>query len=268
MTFEVFREKELEGWDSRATGYATATARATTQAIPALLAGVRCRVGQKMLDLCTGPGFAAGAASAIGADVEGLDFAPAMVAEAARRFPHLTFREGDALELPYDDATADAVICNFGVFHFTDPALAFAEAARVLRSGGRYAFSQWHSPAPGSVFGIIFGAIKKHADMSAVPPAPDAFAYSSPQVARAALEDAGFGEIEVQEVPSVYFGNTDDFWDEFLRLSVRTPIVLDVQTEAARGAIKKDVIDAVRAFDKNGTFEIPMPSMVYSATKP
>ena len=267
MSFETFREKELDGWNARATGYATATARATTQAIPALLAGVRCRVDQKVLDLCTGPGFAAGAASAIGADAEGLDFAPSMVAEAARRFPHLAFREGDAMDLPDADGSFDAVICNFGVFHFTDPTVAFAEAARVLRSGGRYAFSQWQAPAPGTVFGIIFGAIKAHADMSAVPPAPDAFAYSSPPVARTALEDAGFGEVDIIEVPSVYFGDTATFWDDFMRLSVRTPIVMETQTEDVRAAIRSEVESAVAAFDQNGRFEIPMPSMVYCAVK-
>jgi ubiquinone/menaquinone biosynthesis C-methylase UbiE len=267
MSFDTFRQKELEGWDSRAEGYATATARATTQAIPALLAGARCRVGLKILDLCTGPGFAAGAASAIGADVEGLDFAPAMVVEAARRFPRIPFREGDALDLPDSDASFDAVICNSGVFHFTDPTLAFAEAARVLRSGGRFAFSQWHTPAPGTVFGIIFGAIKAHADMAVVPPAPDAFAYSAPRVTAAALEDAGFGQIEIIEVPSVYFGETATFWEDFLRLSVRTPIVLESQTPEVRAAIRTDVLKAVSEFDRDGQFEIPMPSMVYASQK-
>ena len=129
----------------------------------------------------------------------------------------------------------------------------------------RLAFSQWHAPVPGTVFGIVFGAIKAHADMSGVLPAPDAFVYSAPQVATAALEDAGFGEIEIAEVPSVHFGNTATFWDEFLVFSVRTPIVLDAQTEAVRAAIRSRVEQAVAAFDDGGRFAIPMPSMVYSA---
>ena len=99
MTFEQFRAQELDGWDRRAEGYEGLTARVTTQAIPALLAAVRTRVGLKVLDICTGPGFAAGAADAIGAAAEGIDFAPGMVETARRRFPRLTFNEGDALEV-------------------------------------------------------------------------------------------------------------------------------------------------------------------------
>lgn len=267
MDFDDFREKELAGWDSRAGVFASLTARATTQAIPALLAGARTRVGLKMIDLCTGPGFAAGAASAIGADVEGLDFAPAMVIEASRRFPYIRFLEGDALALEDDDESFDAVICNFGVFHFTDPTLAFREAARVTRPGGRYAFSQWARPAPGTLFGMVFGTLKAHADLSLAPPAPDAFACSDPDHARAALEDAGFSDIEVTEVPSVYFGAAETFWEEFQGFSVRTPIVLEPQTEEVKQAIAEEISAKVAEHAMGGRVEISMPSMVYSALK-
>ena len=60
MAFEEFRTQELEGWDERAEAYVGVTARVTTQAIPALLASIRTRVGIKVLDFCTGRGFAAG----------------------------------------------------------------------------------------------------------------------------------------------------------------------------------------------------------------
>ncbi len=135
----TFAEIERDGWNDRADSYETTTARATTQAIPALLNSVLPRYGDRVLDICTGPGYAAGAAAAIGCDVTGVDFAPEMVRTAARRFPDCDFVTGDATALDLQSDAFDAAICNFGVFHFDEPEEAISEAARGLRPGGRYA---------------------------------------------------------------------------------------------------------------------------------
>jgi ubiquinone/menaquinone biosynthesis C-methylase UbiE len=268
MAFEEFRAQELEGWDERAEAYEGLTARATTQAIPALLVSIRTRVGIKVLDICTGPGFAAGAADAIGATAEGIDFAPSMIATAKTRFPRLDFRVGDALALDAPDASYDAAICNFGVFHFTDPGIALGEAFRVLKPGGRYAFSQWASPKESALFGRIFGAILKHADMSRVPPSPDAFAFSDTEKCRQALSKAGFREIDITPVPSMYHGSADGFWDEFLEFSVRTPIIMRQQTKETAAAIEAEITAAMAEFEQGGMLAIPMPSFVVSGVKP
>jgi ubiquinone/menaquinone biosynthesis C-methylase UbiE len=53
------------------------------------------------------------------------------------------WRQADALELPYDKASFDAVVCQFGVMFFPDRARAFAEVRRVLRRGGVFIFNVW-----------------------------------------------------------------------------------------------------------------------------
>ena len=53
------------------------------------------------------------------------------------------WRQADALQLPFGDATFDAVVCQFGVMFFPDKARAFAEARRVLRPGGVFLFNVW-----------------------------------------------------------------------------------------------------------------------------
>ena len=53
------------------------------------------------------------------------------------------WRQADAMELLFDDGTFDAVVCQFGVMFFPEKAKAFAEARRVLKSGGVFLFNVW-----------------------------------------------------------------------------------------------------------------------------
>lgn len=53
------------------------------------------------------------------------------------------WRQADALQLPFADGTFDAVVCQFGVMFFPDRPKAFAEARRVLTSGGVFVFNVW-----------------------------------------------------------------------------------------------------------------------------
>ena len=55
----------------------------------------------------------------------------------------LTWRQADALDLPFDDGAFDAVVCQFGVMFFPDRVAGYAEARRVLAPGGRFLFNVW-----------------------------------------------------------------------------------------------------------------------------
>jgi len=68
-------------------------------------------------NLATGPGYAAAAAVARGADVVAVDVAPAMVELARRLHPGLDVRQADAEALPFRDADFDAAVSNFVVPH-------------------------------------------------------------------------------------------------------------------------------------------------------
>jgi ubiquinone/menaquinone biosynthesis C-methylase UbiE len=55
----------------------------------------------------------------------------------------VTWRQADAQHLPFPDGEFDAVVCQFGVMFFPDKRLAFSEAYRVLKPGGRFLFNVW-----------------------------------------------------------------------------------------------------------------------------
>jgi SAM-dependent methyltransferase len=55
----------------------------------------------------------------------------------------VTWRQADAMQLPFADGAFDAVVCQFGAMFFPDKPKAFAEARRVLRNGGVFLFSVW-----------------------------------------------------------------------------------------------------------------------------
>jgi SAM-dependent methyltransferase len=53
------------------------------------------------------------------------------------------WRQADAMQLPFRDATFDAVVCQFGVMFFPEKPKAFSEARRVLSPGGVFIFNVW-----------------------------------------------------------------------------------------------------------------------------
>src|SRR5690242_6913191 len=67
-----------------------------------------------------------------------LDFAAGQLKD--RR---VTWRQADALALPFPDRSFDAVACQFGAMFFPDRVAGYREASRVLRPGGRFVFSVW-----------------------------------------------------------------------------------------------------------------------------
>ncbi len=98
--------------------------------------------GDKILDVASGRGKSSYylALAHPGAEVEAVDLLPENVQIAQSLYAHtrgLTYRVGDALSLPFPPASFDKVFCLEAAFHFPDRARFLAEAARVMKPGGR-----------------------------------------------------------------------------------------------------------------------------------
>lgn len=111
------------------------------QWVPLLLDAAGVRPGRRVLDVACGTGVVArGAADRVGEHtVTGLDANEAMLAVARRVRPGITWRRGDAADLPLPDGSFDVVLCQMALMFFSDPARAVAEMARVTAAGGTVA---------------------------------------------------------------------------------------------------------------------------------
>jgi ubiquinone/menaquinone biosynthesis C-methylase UbiE len=267
---QSWKDIERAGWTQNASGYHARAGQMTTAMVDPMLTAVEARPGIRLLDVCCGPGYVAGAAAARGAAAVGIDITPAMIEEARRRFPNAEFRVGDAENLGFADASFASVTCAFGLLHLPDARRAIAESFRVLAPGGLYAFAVWSPPNKARLLDLALTAITAHADMDVpLPKAPAMFEFSDPDVAGEALRRAGFADVAVQEVPIAFEGSSpEDVFDWFDKSAVRTMAVFRLQTPAVQARIRAAILDGARSYARDGTLRIPCPALLFHARKP
>jgi SAM-dependent methyltransferase len=267
---EAFHAFELAGWQGAARRYDDAFGSLTRQAIDPLLDAAQVRAGARVLDVASGPGYVAAVAAQRGARVTALDFSDAMVEMARTQNPGIEFREGDAAALSFADGAFDSVVMNFGMLHLARPERAVSEALRVLRPGGRYAFTVWAKPEEAVGFGIILDAVRKHGNPDVpLPSGPPFFRFSDASECDNVLKVAGFRNVDVRKVPQVWrFSASALLFEAFLAGTVRTQALLHAQSAPALAAIRDAVGRVAGEYENHGTVEIPMPAVLAAAQKP
>lgn len=107
---------------------------------------VGAKPGERVLDLAAGTGTSSVPFRNAGAYVIPVDFSLGMLRTGRGRLPYLPFTAGDALHLPFADATFDAVTISFGLRNVADPDAGLAELARVTKPGGRLVVCEFSHP--------------------------------------------------------------------------------------------------------------------------
>ena len=267
-----FAEFEFAGWERVAVKYDATWATLTRLFIPALLEAAGVRPGVRVLDVASGPGYVAEGAARLGAEVTGLDFAPQMVRLARSRHPTLQFRAGDAQALPFTDRSFDAVVMSFGLLHLPEPERGLSEAARVLRAGGRYAFTVWAGPAESAGARVFETAIQAHANLDVpLPAGPARFGFGAVDEARATLARNGFdaGSVAVRSVGVTWRIPSEAFlFDAQRHAGVRNSGLLAAQTPQALESIRLALAAGLREFRVPEGFAIPYVAHVIAAAVP
>ncbi len=198
--FAQFKAAQRDGWALFAP-----LATFTTTAAASLVEFAGVGEGADLLDVACGTGVVSITASRAGAKVSGLDLSPVLLEEARRNAgildAQIQFTEGDVENLPYADNSFDVVMSQFGHMFAPRPEVAVKEMLRVLRPGGRIAFSTW---PPELLVGSLFTLVGKY--LAAPPGAAHPAEWGEPAVVRqrlgTAVQDIEFDRDEML-IPSL-----------------------------------------------------------------
>lgn len=140
-----------------------------------------------------------------------LAFAVASAREAG--LDNVETRVVDGEELDVEPGTFDAVISRVGFIYFPDQHSAFVRMRQALKPGGRLAGIVYSTPEANAFFSIPVSIIRRRAQLPAPAPGqPGPFSLGAPGVIEAALEQAGFTDIEARQVSApVRLPSTTEF---------------------------------------------------------
>jgi ubiquinone/menaquinone biosynthesis C-methylase UbiE len=134
---------DWRGYDDVAETYERVHAPRFAQAARDLVAFAELGEGGRVLDVGTGTGVAAEALAGGGHIAVGIDESMGMLAVARRVRPSIPVAAAAALDLPFKNGAFDAAVGSFVLAHFTKVDTALYDILRVVRFGGRVAFSSW-----------------------------------------------------------------------------------------------------------------------------
>lgn len=146
-------------------------------------------------------------------EVHGIDPSDAQLTFARARpgARRASFRQGDAVALPFDNARFDAAVMALVIFFIPDPAKGVAEMARVVRPGGLVATYAWDMLGGGFPFDPIQVELRA---LGITPPLPSSVGASRMDVLRELWINTGFQAVESREITvQRTFADFEDFWN-------------------------------------------------------
>jgi ubiquinone/menaquinone biosynthesis C-methylase UbiE len=143
--FTELKQKHRDTW---AAGDYNQIAQGIQSVADHVVRSGRIRAGERVLDVACGTGNTALMVRARGAAVTGLDLTPELLAVAQKRaaeegYGDITWKVGDAEDLPFPDGTFDIVVSSCGLMFAPDQQKVADEVARVTKRGGRIAIQAW-----------------------------------------------------------------------------------------------------------------------------
>jgi cystathionine gamma-lyase len=224
LDVRAIREQQRTIWDDVSAGWsrwrpqferggAAVTARLLE------LGGVAS--GMSVLDVGSGVGEPAlTAARAVGPTgrVVGVDISPSMVeaaraaAGAAGEVDNVEFVVGAVERTPLRARSFDVALSRFGLMFAADRRELLGKVARVLRPRGVLAAAVWCEPERVPMISLAFRVISRELELDPPLPGPGPFAMADAAAVAAELEEAGFGNVEVEELVVPFeFDGVDDF---------------------------------------------------------
>jgi ubiquinone/menaquinone biosynthesis C-methylase UbiE len=273
------RSRVRDNWERAAAGWSERAARFQSITMPVsqwLIDAIRPQPGQRVLELAAGigeTGFLAAELIEPGGMLICTDGAEAMLEQARARAEQLGLRnvEFKPAELEWIDnptADVDAVLCRWGYMFALDPEAALRETRRVLRPGGRVALATW-TPAERNPWGTTARQALYDAGLidTLEIGGPGPFSLSDPTELGELLETAGFGEVELDEVPLTFaYADMDDWFATTRSMSRAFADVVDPLGERQLADLRKRFAAVAAPFAQpDGSVRAPGVALVAAA---
>jgi len=264
------RHARLENWAAMAGGWERTRTEREKIAAPVtewLVRELAPKRGDIVLELAAGQGdvgFEIAAVLGESGRLISSDFSPEMTDIGRRRSAELGLTnvehrilDAEQIELPGD--SVDGVLCRWGYMLMPDPAAALAETRRVLRSGGRLAFSVWSSGARNPWISVAARILVAHEHMPPPEPGePGMFVLGDEPLLHGLVENAGFANVRIQDVavhsnyPSVdeYVRRSSEMGGMFSRAWAKA-------SEEEQERMKDELRDAFAPFAVDGGYKLP-----------
>ncbi len=262
----------------QATGQVTASAADIYESffLPALFAqwapqaadAAGIGAGQAVLDVACGTGVLALEAArrvAPGGTVAGLDRNPGMLGVARRKAPAIDWREGLAEDLPFADASFDAVVCQFGLMFFADRVQALHEMWRVLRPGGRLAVLTFAAAERSPGYAAMIQLLDRLFGSAIAAELRGPFVLGDRRALGAPFAAAGIANVVIAEIAGEAVFRTIEAWVETeIKGWTLADRIDDTQYETLLRAAASELGRFARA---DGRVSFAIPALIATATK-
>lgn len=232
-----------------------------------LVAHLQPGPGVRWLDSATGTGETAKRAARAGADVVGVDIAPALIetarSEAADEGLEIQYDVGDVEALPYEDSSFDVISSSCGVMFAPDHDAVARELARVCKPGGHIGLACWR---PDSTLAEMFRIQAGY--QPAPPPAGvgSPFEWGSEEHVTELL--GGDFDLELHSLESVLIVPTaEDAWELFSTSYGPTKTLADSLDESRRDEFRRRFVELHARYDDGTGVRMPRAYLLTLGTR-
>ncbi|MEQ8718973.1 MAG: methyltransferase domain-containing protein [Acidimicrobiales bacterium] len=224
--------------------------------------------GHRVLDVGCGTGIVARtAARRVGPDgaVTGLDPNPGMLDVARRTSPDLTWRDGFAEALPFDDGSFDRAVCQFALMFFRDRQRSLGEIARVVAAGGRVGVAVWSPVAESPGYAAMVDLLERLFGEDAASALRAPFILGTAKTLRTLLETA-LVDVDVTRIEgTARFASIEDWVHTDVRGWTLAELIDDDGEARLLRAARAEMTPFVEA---DGSVSFAAPALVGTGTVP
>ena len=241
-----------------------------------LIEVAKLRDDDLILDVATGtgePGLTV--ATKVGrGKVIGTDVAEGMISlaqENAKRrgIANYQAQVSDASHLPLQTQEFSVILCRFGVMYFANPQADVKEIVRMLKQGGRIAFSAWTQPEKNPWATTSGKTVQEILQLPPPPPdTPGIFRYAQAGALAQLFQGAGLKDIQETKVRGkLEFDSAEQYWEYTMDVVAPVAVALSEVDVATRKKVKQAILLRARSFEKGGKIIFPWSSWVVSGKK-